>query len=92
MTYVEIGNVYSLKEKANFTVGTIASGIVCGNSLPNSKLRRNIFSDGACDVKELLFRLLEQDHNCTSITQYLESSKVVCRKCFSDEANKNNFD
>ena len=61
----------------------MASG--CPNrALPNSKLRRNVFTEEATEIKDTLVEFLERNHGTDLVKRYLNSSKVVCKsKCFS---------
>ena len=58
--------------------------LLCGATLSNSKLRRNVFTEEATEIKDALVEFLERNHGTDLVKRYLNSSKVVCKsKCFS---------
>ena len=58
--------------------------LLCGATLSNSKLQRNVFTEEATEIKDALVEFLERNRGTDLIKHYLNSSKVAYKsKCFS---------
>ena len=67
-----------------WSVDSVVSCLLCGTTLSNSKLRRNVFTKETTEIKDALIELLERKHSTDLVKYYLNSSKVACKsKCFS---------
>ena len=51
--------------------------LLCGATLSNSKLRRNVFTEEATEIKDALVEFLERNHGTDLVKRYLNTSKVV---------------
>ena len=67
-----------------WSVDSVVSCLLCGTTLSNLKLRRNVFTKETTEIKDALIELLERKHSTDLVKYYLNSSKVACKsKCFS---------
>ena len=62
-----------------WSVDSVVSCLLCGTTLSNSKLRRNVFTKETTEIKDALIELLERKHSTDLVKYYLNSSKVVCK-------------